>query len=70
MVILVIVTRMMRALRSNMDSQRKRVKKDIVTVLGLTCLLGTTWALAFLSFGAFLIPQLFLFTIINSLQGQ
>ncbi|XP_067406120.1 adhesion G-protein coupled receptor G5 isoform X2 [Emydura macquarii macquarii] len=69
MVILVIVTRMMQALRSNMHNQREQVKKDIVSVLGLTCLLGTTWALAFLSFGAFLIPQLFLFTIINSLQG-
>ncbi|KAG6927044.1 adhesion G protein-coupled receptor G5 [Chelydra serpentina] len=41
-----------------------------MTVLGLTCLLGMTWALAFLSFGVFLIPQLILFTIINSLLGQ
>ncbi|XP_019522371.1 PREDICTED: adhesion G-protein coupled receptor G5 [Hipposideros armiger] len=43
--------------------------RDTVTVLGLTVLLGTTWALAFFSFGVFLLPQLFLFTIFNSLYG-
>ncbi|XP_039358958.1 adhesion G-protein coupled receptor G5 isoform X3 [Mauremys reevesii] len=69
MVILVTVMRMLRKLRSNINSQKEQMKKDLVTVLGLTCLLGTTWALAFLSFGVFLIPQLILFTIINSLLG-
>ncbi|XP_071460960.1 adhesion G-protein coupled receptor G5 isoform X4 [Marmota flaviventris] len=43
--------------------------RDAVTVLGLTVLLGTTWSLAFFSFGIFLLPQLFLFTIVNSLYG-
>ncbi|XP_052022822.1 adhesion G-protein coupled receptor G5 isoform X2 [Apodemus sylvaticus] len=43
--------------------------RDTVTVLGLTVLLGTTWALAFFSFSVFLLPQLFLFTIFNSLYG-
>lgn len=46
-----------------------RACRDTVTVLGLTVLLGTTWALAFFSFGIFLLPQLFLFTIFNSLYG-
>lgn len=46
-----------------------RACRDAVTVLGLTVLLGTTWALAFFSFGIFLLPQLFLFTIVNSLYG-
>ncbi|XP_043350880.1 adhesion G-protein coupled receptor G5 isoform X2 [Dermochelys coriacea] len=69
MVILVTVVTMLKKLRSNMNNQKEQVKKDLVTVLGLTCLLGMTWALAFLSFGVFLIPQLILFTIINSLLG-
>ncbi|XP_008770528.2 adhesion G-protein coupled receptor G5 isoform X5 [Rattus norvegicus] len=43
--------------------------RDIVMVLGLTVLLGTTWSLAFFSFSVFLLPQVFLFTIFNSLYG-
>ena len=44
--------------------------RDTAMVLGLTVLLGTTWTLAFFSFGVFLLPQLFLFTIFNSLYGM
>ncbi|ERE79179.1 putative G-protein coupled receptor [Cricetulus griseus] len=43
--------------------------RDTVMVLGLTVLLGTTWVLAFFSFSVFRLPQLFLFTIFNSLYG-
>lgn len=43
--------------------------RDTAMVLGLTVLLGTTWALAFFSFSVFLLPQLFLFTVFNSLYG-
>nr|XP_054311003.1 adhesion G-protein coupled receptor G5 isoform X2 [Pongo pygmaeus] len=59
----------LRRLRARVDAPSSRACHDTVTVLGLTVLLGTTWALAFFSFGVFLLPQLFLFTILNSLYG-
>ncbi|XP_063653901.1 adhesion G-protein coupled receptor G5 isoform X3 [Pan troglodytes] len=59
----------LRRLRERADAPSARACHDTVTVLGLTVLLGTTWALAFFSFGVFLLPQLFLFTILNSLYG-
>ncbi|MBN3293262.1 AGRG6 protein, partial [Polypterus senegalus] len=43
--------------------------KDCSTVLILTCLLGTTWGLAYLGYGLYTLPVLYLFTIFNSFQG-
>ncbi|XP_036442554.1 adhesion G-protein coupled receptor G2-like isoform X2 [Colossoma macropomum] len=43
--------------------------KDISTVLGLTCLLGLTWGLAFVTSGYTNYPVLYLFCICNTLQG-
>ncbi|XP_067905722.1 adhesion G-protein coupled receptor G5-like isoform X2 [Heterodontus francisci] len=53
--------------RSNYE--KGSVWKDLWTVLGLCCFLGTTWALAFFSFGPMRLTQIYLFTILNSLHG-
>ncbi|CAM4531729.1 unnamed protein product [Leuciscus chuanchicus] len=45
------------------------VWKDAGTVLGLMCLLGTTWGLAFFSSGYTNYVILYLFCILNSMQG-
>lgn len=60
----------LRRLRLRTKGPGPQACRDTVTVLGLTVLLGTTWALAFFSFGVFLLPQLFLFSIFNSLYGR
>ncbi|XP_078017969.1 adhesion G-protein coupled receptor G5-like isoform X1 [Epinephelus lanceolatus] len=46
-----------------------RAKRDICTLLGVTTLLGITWGLVFFSFGYLTTPGLYLFCILNSLQG-
>ncbi|XP_008573028.1 PREDICTED: probable G-protein coupled receptor 114 [Galeopterus variegatus] len=69
LVVLAWALRALRRLRAREKVPGARACRDTVTVLGLTVLLGTTWALAFFSFGIFLLPQLFLFTIFNSLYG-
>ncbi|NWU17516.1 AGRG3 protein, partial [Cephalopterus ornatus] len=43
--------------------------KVALVAAGLFCLLGATWALAFLTYGISSAPVLYLFTILNSLQG-
>ncbi|XP_054588555.2 adhesion G protein-coupled receptor G3 [Nothobranchius furzeri] len=43
--------------------------KSGLTLLGLTCLMGTSWGLAFLGSGYVNYPILYLFCILNSLQG-
>ncbi|XP_045149837.1 adhesion G-protein coupled receptor G5 [Echinops telfairi] len=69
LVVLACALRALRRLRAREKAPGRRACRDAITVLGLTVLLGTTWALAFFSFGVFLLPQLFLFTILNSFYG-
>ncbi|XP_009871837.1 PREDICTED: probable G-protein coupled receptor 97, partial [Apaloderma vittatum] len=47
----------------------RKAWKVALVALGLFCLLGATWALAFLTHGTSSAPLLYLFTILNSLQG-
>ncbi|XP_065704165.1 adhesion G protein-coupled receptor G3 [Patagioenas fasciata] len=50
------------------QGDRKTWKVTLVA-MGLFCLLGATWALAFLTHGTSSVFMLYLFTILNSLQG-
>ncbi|KFW07354.1 putative G-protein coupled receptor 97, partial [Eurypyga helias] len=54
--------------RGVVQGDRKAWKVAFVA-MGLFCLLGATWALAFLTHGTSSAPMLYLFTILNSLQG-
>ncbi|XP_060924501.1 adhesion G protein-coupled receptor G3-like [Limanda limanda] len=45
----------------------KRLWKDFVTVLGLSCVLGLSWSLASTTYIS--LPGIYVFTILNSLQG-
>ncbi|XP_051553331.1 adhesion G-protein coupled receptor G5-like [Myxocyprinus asiaticus] len=50
-------------------AQKHRAKKDICTMLGITCLLGISWGLVFFSFGSVSTAGLYLFCVFNSLHG-
>ncbi|XP_036400074.1 adhesion G-protein coupled receptor G5-like [Megalops cyprinoides] len=68
MLIYVIVTMM--HLHSPKTSPQKGLNsRTVSSVLGLTCALGLTWGLGFLSIGYTNLPILYTFTILNSLQG-
>ncbi len=43
---------------------------DITTVLGLCCMLGLSWSFAFFSYGDMRLPSYYIFTILNSSQGE
>ncbi|ROJ33175.1 Adhesion G-protein coupled receptor G1 [Anabarilius grahami] len=47
----------------------KKIHVSFLSIWGLTCLFGTMWGLGFLDFGPLSEAALFLFCIINSLQG-
>lgn len=56
-----------RQIRSREEWRQNRVA--FLSMWGLSCLFGTTWVLAFLSFGPLSELFVFLFCILNSLQG-
>ncbi|XP_077451280.1 adhesion G-protein coupled receptor G2 [Stigmatopora argus] len=49
--------------------ERGRAGRNVLTVLGLATLLGITWGLVFFSFGHMTTGGLYLFCILNPLQG-
>ncbi|KAL4613643.1 adhesion G protein-coupled receptor G3-like isoform X1 [Arapaima gigas] len=51
------------------QTPQKKIGQKCVTLLGLTCVLGVPWGLAFLTYGPLSLPSLYVFTIVNSLQG-
>uniref|UniRef100_W5MIL3 Uncharacterized protein n=1 Tax=Lepisosteus oculatus TaxID=7918 RepID=W5MIL3_LEPOC len=68
--ILVSVITKMAQLRSvSSHNETSRTCKATCSVLGLSCALGLTWGLGFLSIGYINLPILYIFTILNSLQG-
>lgn len=48
---------------------RARLWKDWATVLGLSCVLGLPWGLAFGTYGPLSLPGTYIFTVFNSMQG-
>ncbi|KAL6468916.1 hypothetical protein MHYP_G00224400 [Metynnis hypsauchen] len=57
-------------LRSVQAGRRvKRFWKDWATLLGLSCVLGLPWGLAFTTKGNISLPGIFIFTILNAFQG-
>lgn len=69
--IFVIVITTMLKLRSVTSPQGKRQSRNITcSVLGLTCILGLTWGMGFFSMGYTNYVILYIFTILNSLQGK
>ncbi|XP_067224206.1 adhesion G-protein coupled receptor G6-like isoform X2 [Chanodichthys erythropterus] len=69
-VFIMIVTKIVQARHIKApDGKRKTFRKQLMMVLSLFLLFGLTWAVAFFSYGAMLIPSYYIFTVLNSFQG-
>ncbi|XP_077057761.1 adhesion G-protein coupled receptor G5 [Siphateles boraxobius] len=72
MAMLAVVLGKMRQLRSQaiqVKDHQRRAWKDWVSLLGLCCVLGVPWCLAFFTHGPLSLTSLYVFTILNSFQG-
>ena len=49
---------------------RAQLWKDWATVLGLSCVLGIPWVLAFCTYGPLSLTGNYFFTVFNSMQGE
>lgn len=73
MVMLGVVLVKMHKLRSRtlqIKDHQRRAWKEWVSILGLSCVLGVPWLLAFSSHGPMSLLSLYVFTILNSFQGK
>lgn len=65
---LFMLVKVYRKIRTRDEWQQNRVA--FFSIWGLSCLFGTTWSLIFLDFGPLSVFVSFVFTIVNSFQGQ
>ncbi|KAI4875393.1 hypothetical protein NFI96_018096 [Prochilodus magdalenae] len=71
-IILTVTVVKMRQMRARSFQSRDRMRnmwKDLATVLGLSCILGLPWGLAFTTQGTMSLPGTYLFSILNGFQG-
>ncbi|KAJ8417877.1 hypothetical protein AAFF_G00227200 [Aldrovandia affinis] len=70
LIMLAVTCKLMVSLRSeSVPGGKSQAWKGICSILGITCLLGITWGLVFFSFGQLPTPAIYLFCVLNSLQG-
>ncbi|KAG9267111.1 adhesion G-protein coupled receptor G5-like isoform X1 [Astyanax mexicanus] len=69
--VMVVKMRQLRVRSVQAGDRVRRIWKDWVTVLGLSCVLGLAWGLAFTTHGpqSISLPGIYLFTILNGFQG-
>ncbi|KAJ8417913.1 hypothetical protein AAFF_G00227560 [Aldrovandia affinis] len=68
-VLIYIMVRMFHLRTQKLSQEKGQHTRTVCSVLGLTCALGLTWGLGFLSSGYTNLPILYTFTVLNSLQG-
>ncbi|XP_052007222.1 adhesion G protein-coupled receptor G3-like isoform X2 [Xyrauchen texanus] len=68
--VLVVKMRQLRSRSLKIKISERRVWKDWAALLGLSCILGVPWGLAFFTHGGLLsLPSLYVFSILNCFQG-